>query len=198
MKSVSTLAIAAAIALSAAAALPALAQTDAYGGQPPPGGGYQGAPPAGYQGGPPAGDPGGYPGGPGEQGYGPEGYGPQGPGAEGYGFQGPGGGPNMRNLTLQQFQARQVAALMRMDTDHDGRVSLAEWTAWHEAHPGRGGGQQDPARSFARLDLNHDGYITPDERAATAARGYARMQQRGAPGMGPGAGGPPPQPLGPQ
>jgi Ca2+-binding EF-hand superfamily protein len=103
----------------------------------------------------------------------------------------------MRNMTLQQFQDRQVAHLRRMDTDHDGRVSLAEWTAWHQAHPGRGGGQVDPARSFARLDLNHDGYITPDEMAAMAARRYARMQG-GAPGMGPGGENPPPQPLGPQ
>jgi Ca2+-binding EF-hand superfamily protein len=100
-------------------------------------------------------------------------------------------------MTLQQFQARQVANLMRMDSDHDGRVSLAEWTAWHEAHPGRGGGRGDPARSFARLDQNHDGYITPDEMAALAARRYARMDG-GAPGMGPGGADPPPQPLGPQ
>jgi hypothetical protein len=185
MTSVSKAAIAAALALSAVAALPALAQTDPYGGQPAPGG-YQGGPP------PQNGGQGGYPGGaPGAQGYGPEGYGPQGPGPQGY------GGRNMRNLTLQQFQARQVANLMKMDTDHDGRVSLAEWTAWHEAHPGRGGGPVDPARSFARIDVNRDGYITQDEMSAMAATRYARMQG-GAPGMGPGGGNPPPQPLGPQ
>ncbi len=169
MKSVSKAAIAVALALSLGAALPALAQTDPYGAPTP-----QGGPPAGPQGG-----------------YGPEGYGPQGPGPQGY------GGRNMRNMTLQQFQARQVANLMKMDTDHDGRVSLAEWTAWHEAHPGRGGGQVDPARSFARIDLNRDGYITPDEMASIAARRYARMEN-GAPGMGPGGENPPPQPLGPQ
>jgi hypothetical protein len=110
----------------------------------------------------------------------------------------------MGNMTLQQFQARQLSNFMRMDTDHDGRVSLAEWAAWRDAHPGRGGGQgdsprkADPARTFARLDLNHDGYITSDEMAAEAARRYARMQQGGAPGMGPGGGDPPPQLLGPK
>jgi len=162
MKSASTLAIAAALALSVASGLPALAQSDAYGGQPAQDDGQGGR------------------------------------------SGGAGGGPNMRNLTLQQFQARQVANLMRMDTDHDGRVSLAEWAAWREAHPGRGGGQgdsarkADPARTFARLDLNHDGYITSDEMAAGAARRYARMQQGGALGMGPGGGDPPPQLLGPK
>jgi Spy/CpxP family protein refolding chaperone len=182
MKPVSAFAIAAAFALSAVATLPAVAQTDPYGGQPP-----QGS----YQGGPPPGAQGGYPGpGAGQQGYGPEGYGAQ------------GGGRNMGNMTLQQFQARQVSNMMRMDTDHDGRISLAEWTAWREAHPGRNGAPVDPARGFARLDLNHDGFITPDEIAGMAARRYARMQQGGARGMGPGmmgpgGGNPPPEPLGP-
>jgi hypothetical protein len=168
MKPVSKIAIAAAFALSAAAARPALAQTDPYGGQPPQGG-YQGGPSPGAQ-----------------QGYAPEGYGPQ-------------GARNMGKVTLQQFQARQASHMMRMDTDHDGRISLAEWTAWHEAHPGRNGAPFDPARSFARLDLNHDGFITPDEIASMAAKRYARMQQGGGPGMmRPGGGNPPPQPLGPQ
>jgi len=174
MKTVSIFASAIALALAAASAQMAVAQTAPYAGPPPQ---------DGYQGGPPAGGPGA-----GQQGYEPEGYGPQ----------GPGGGPNMRNMTLQQFQARQVSNMMRMDTDRDGRVSLAEWTAWHEAHPGRNGAPFDPARSFARLDLNHDGYITPDEMASVAARRYAHMQQGGGPGMGPGGANPPPQPLGPQ
>jgi Ca2+-binding EF-hand superfamily protein len=92
---------------------------------------------------------------------------------------------------------------MRMDTDHDGRVTLAEWVAWHQTHPGRNGRQGDPARAFERIDVNHAGYITPDEMAAFAARRYARMEG-GGPGdgqgphqMGPG-GNPPPQALNPQ
>ena len=166
--------MASALALSAAAALPAVGQSYPAGQ-----GDYQATPEQG-RGGP--------------QGYGPEGYG-----------QDPGGGPNARNMTLQQFQARQVSNIMRMDADHAGRVSLAEWTAWHEAHPGRGG-RGDPARAFERLDLNHDGYITPDEVTTVAARRYARMQNgggmgRGGPdqgGLDQGGGYPPSQQPGPQ
>ncbi len=80
----------------------------------------------------------------------------------------------MGNVTLAQFQMRQRNRLMKADTDHDGRISLAEWTAWQEAHPGPNGVHGDPARMFARLDLNHDGYITPDEIDAMAARRFAR------------------------
>jgi len=121
-----------------------------------------------------------------------------------------GGRANMRDLTLQQFQARQVANLMQADIDHDGRISLAEWTAWHEAHPGRGGrdgggwggshrggGGSDPAKSFARYDLNHDGYVTPDEISAAAATRYARMQAV-AQEMGPEGGAPAAAPPNPQ
>jgi hypothetical protein len=74
-------------------------------------------------------------------------------------------------MTVAQFQARQRRQLMRADTDHDGRISLAEWTTWRAAHPGHG----DPARMFQRLDANHDGYITPDEVDALSARRFARM-----------------------
>jgi hypothetical protein len=43
--------------------------------------------------------------------------------------------------------------VMAADTDHDGKVSHAEYTA------------QATAR-FARFDANHDGQITPDEMSA--------------------------------
>lgn len=97
-------------------------------------------------------------------------YPPQGgPGA----MAGPGRGPQA--VSLAQFQMRQRRRMMKADTDHDGRISLAEWTAWREAHPGPHGGHGDPARQFSRLDLNHDGYITPDEIDAMSARRFARM-----------------------
>ena len=75
---------------------------------------------------------------------------------------------------LADFQARRRARLMRADTDHDGRVSLAEWGALRSAHPGAGGGQGDPARMFQRLDTNHDGYLTSDEIDAFTARRFDR------------------------
>ncbi len=78
-------------------------------------------------------------------------------------------------MKLAEFQARQRAHVMRADTDHDGRVSLAEWTAWRAAHPGPGSGRGDPVKMFHRLDANHDGYITPDEIDAQSARRFARM-----------------------
>lgn len=75
---------------------------------------------------------------------------------------------------LADFQARRRAHLMRADTDHDGRISLAEWAAQRAAHPGRDGGQGDPARMFRRLDANNDGYLTPDEIDAVTARRFSR------------------------
>jgi len=132
---------------------------------------------------------------------------PQEGGQGGYGgYGGAGGGRrDLRDMTLQQFQARQIDNLMQADADHDGRISLAEWTTWRDAHPGRGGrggdgrggGWGDPAQSFARYDLNHDGYITPDEIATVAAARYARLQG-GAPGMAPHGASPAPPPPPPQ
>ncbi len=79
-------------------------------------------------------------------------------------------------MSLTDFQARQRARTMRMDADHDGRISLAEWTAWRASHPGReGAAGGDPNRGFQRTDLNQDGYITPDEIDAASARRFARM-----------------------
>lgn len=82
--------------------------------------------------------------------------------------------PGASGVSLADFQARRRAQLMRADTDHDGRVSLAEWGALRAAHPGRGGGQGDPARMFRRLDANHDGYLTSDEIDAFSARRFGR------------------------
>ena len=82
-----------------------------------------------------------------------------------------------RPVTLAEFQARYRDRLMRADTDHDGRISLAEFMATLHAQPGadgegRGG---DPQRQFQRLDANHDGFITPAEIDAVSAERFARM-----------------------
>ena len=46
--------------------------------------------------------------------------------------------------------------LLQGDSDHDGRLSLAESLASTDA-------------SFAAMDTNHDGLVTPDERRAAMA-----------------------------
>ncbi|MDB5693063.1 MAG: hypothetical protein JWO81_2126, partial [Alphaproteobacteria bacterium] len=54
----------------------------------------------------------------------------------------------------------------RVDTDHDGRVSLAEV-------------DRAALAMFDRLDANHDGTISPDERAAGRQGLRQRMGGRG-------------------
>jgi len=114
-----------------------------------------------------------------------------GPGAGGAGMGGPGmgrggmGRGGMAGLSLPQFQAQfRQRMLMRADTDRDGRISLQEWIAWRNAHPRPGGGGVDPNRQFQHLDLNHDGYLTPDELDAMAARRYQRRMAMGGARMG--------------
>jgi Ca2+-binding EF-hand superfamily protein len=77
-------------------------------------------------------------------------------------------------MSISQFSAEQaarfrdmnVAMLKRLDTDGDGKLSLAEFAAPSE-------------RMFDRLDKNHDGVITPDEMKAPFR---SRYDPRGAPG----------------
>lgn len=63
-------------------------------------------------------------------------------------------------ITPDNLRARIMAA----DTDHDGRVSLAEFTAASK------GGQGNPARRFQRNDTNHDGYLDAAEIQAMVAK----------------------------
>ena len=87
---------------------------------------------------------------------------------------GRGGG---RSVTLAEFQARYRDRLMQADTDHDGRISLAEFMAARQAEPGGGGEGRggDPERQFQRLDANHDGFVTPAEVDGFSAERFARM-----------------------
>ncbi|MDP4004565.1 EF-hand domain-containing protein [Methylobacterium sp. NEAU K] len=74
---------------------------------------------------------------------------------------------------LEQFTAAHRERMMRADSDHDGRISLTEWTAWRASHPGPAG--SGPARRFRRLDTNGDGFLTADEIDAVAAKRFARL-----------------------
>ena len=90
------------------------------------------------------------------------------PSAAGYRSERGGGRP----MTLADFQARYRDRLMRADTDHDGRISQAEFMAAHQ--PG-GQGRGNPIHQFEMLDSNHDGYVTPPEIDAVSAARFARM-----------------------
>ena len=56
---------------------------------------------------------------------------------------------------------------MRADTDHDGRVSRAEWDA---------AGSQRRSDWFDKLDLNKDGYISQDEMRQARETRHANMR----------------------
>jgi hypothetical protein len=78
-------------------------------------------------------------------------------------------------LTLEKFEARREKAFMRADTDSDGKVSLAEWTAFQAARKAKG----DAAKSFARMDANKDGFIDKSELDAFLAKRFARLDKNG-------------------
>lgn len=96
------------------------------------------------------------------------------------GAEAPIGGNYDGAMTLAQFQARQAQRMMTADTDGDGRISLAEWTAQMDARRGGGGrGGYDPAQMFARMDTNHDGFIDKAEIDAASAERFRRMDANG-------------------
>ena len=76
-------------------------------------------------------------------------------------------------ITLEQFEARREKAFMRADTDNDGKVSLAEWTAFQTERKAKG----DPAKSFARMDTNKDGFVDKGELDAFLAKRFAKLDK---------------------
>ncbi|TPI48955.1 acid-shock protein [Mesorhizobium sp. B2-9-1] len=76
-------------------------------------------------------------------------------------------------LTLAKFEARREKAFTRADTDNDGKVSLAEWTAFQTARKAKG----DPAKSFARMDTSKDGFVDKAEPDAFLAKRFARLDK---------------------
>lgn len=78
-------------------------------------------------------------------------------------------------ITLARFQARREKALMAADTDGDGKISLAEWTAFQGKRKAKG----DPAKLFARMDANHDGFIDRTELDALFAKRFAKLDKNG-------------------
>jgi Ca2+-binding EF-hand superfamily protein len=76
-------------------------------------------------------------------------------------------------ITLEQFEARREKAFMRADTDNDGKVSLAEWTAFQTERKAKG----DPAKSFTRMDANKDGFVDKTELDAFLAKRFAKLDK---------------------
>ncbi len=75
------------------------------------------------------------------------------------------------DLTLAMFQKRREKAAMAADTDGDAKVSLSEWTALLAKR----GSKADPAKSFARIDSNHDNFIDRTEFDAFLAKRFAKL-----------------------
>ncbi|MBW8908873.1 EF-hand domain-containing protein [Mesorhizobium sp. RCC_202] len=82
-------------------------------------------------------------------------------------------GGGKTGLTLEKFEARREKAFMRADTDNDGKVSLAEWTAFQAERKAKG----DPAKSFARMDANKDGFVDKGELDAFLAKRFAKLDK---------------------
>ncbi|RRH98808.1 acid-shock protein [Mesorhizobium tamadayense] len=78
-------------------------------------------------------------------------------------------------ITLEKFEVRREKAFMRADTEGDGKVSLAEWTALQTQRKAKG----DPARSFARMDANKDGFVDKSELDPFLAKRFARLDKNG-------------------
>ncbi|CDX26199.1 putative signal transduction protein with EFhand domain [Mesorhizobium sp. ORS 3324] len=76
-------------------------------------------------------------------------------------------------ITLEKFEARREKTFMAADTDGDGKVSLAEWTAFQAQRKAKG----DPAKSFARMDANKDGFVDKSELDAFLAKRFARLDK---------------------
>lgn len=82
-------------------------------------------------------------------------------------------GAKAAGMTLVQFQARQEERFMARDSDGDGRISQAEFAA--AAKSGRG----EPAKRFARLDTNRDGYLDKTELAAMLEHHFHKLDRNG-------------------
>ncbi|OHV79130.1 EF-hand domain-containing protein [Mesorhizobium sp. ORS 3428] len=83
--------------------------------------------------------------------------------------------PTKPGVTLATYEARREKAFMAADTNSDGKVSLAEWTAYQAQRKAKG----DPAKSFARMDANKDGFVDKSELDAFLAKRFAKLDKNG-------------------
>lgn len=87
-------------------------------------------------------------------------------------------------VSLQEMQAKKLAKTMRLDSNGDGRLTKAEYAAtMMQRYESKG---MDQARAqakidklFAKEDLNHDGFLSPDEIKQSTARRFAKIDAKG-------------------
>jgi hypothetical protein len=83
---------------------------------------------------------------------------------------------------LASFKAKRVEGFMRMDTDHDGRVSLAELTAFQAGRKhggGKNGSGKHGEKAFHKIDANGDGFLTADEIGRAAEHRFHKLDSNG-------------------
>lgn len=78
--------------------------------------------------------------------------------------------------TLTDFQTAARTRMMQVDSNRDGRIAKAEWSARPRAAANP---KADPARLFDRLDANRDGALDQAELDTLLARRFARMDGDG-------------------
>jgi hypothetical protein len=74
-------------------------------------------------------------------------------------------------MSLQDFQAMARTRMMRGDADGDGKLSKAEWSAMRAGRQGK----IDPGVIFDRLDTNRDSYLDAAEIDALTAKRFERL-----------------------
>ncbi|WP_162305829.1 EF-hand domain-containing protein [Oleisolibacter albus] len=75
-----------------------------------------------------------------------------------------------------EFKAARAEMFKRMDKDGDGKISKADFpAAMDQARTQRHAEMQN--RMFDQLDTNKDGFVTADEFAAGAGKGFERFDR---------------------
>lgn len=76
-------------------------------------------------------------------------------------------------VTLEDFVKRHEKKMLAADTDGDGKISKAEFIAAAKA------GKGDPAKRFAKIDINGDGVLDKSEIDAMLTRRFKKLDSNG-------------------
>lgn len=80
-------------------------------------------------------------------------------------------------ITVSELQAKRAESMMKADSDHDGRISKAEFGVMVQKRTARTGQppKGDPDKAFQRMDINGDGFITRAELDQQTAQRFAKL-----------------------